>query len=101
LNRSELQITFVDLGMSPHCQTHIQPHELDSMERFYPLHAWVCEKCYLVQLEEYVAPQEILSDYAYFPPFPIVGSSMHVAVPYRTRVQPRHHDGIPASPATD
>jgi SAM-dependent methyltransferase len=52
--------------MSPPCQTHIQPYELNSMERFYPLHAWVCEKCYLVQLEEYVAPQEIFCDYAYF-----------------------------------
>jgi SAM-dependent methyltransferase len=64
--RSELRITFVDLGMSPLCETLIRPCELNSMERFYPLHAWVCEQCYLVQLEEYVAPQEIFSDYAYF-----------------------------------
>ena len=61
-----LQTTFVDLGMSPLCQTHIEPHELNHMERFYPLHAWVCERCWLVQLEEYVSPEQIFSDYAYF-----------------------------------
>ena len=54
-----LSTTFVDLGMSPLCQTHIEPQELNHMERFYPLHAWVCGKCYLVQLEEYVSPDQI------------------------------------------
>ena len=63
---SPLEVTFVDLGMSPPCQTHIEPHELNMMERFYPLHAWVCSKCFLVQLEEYVSPDAIFSDYAYF-----------------------------------
>ena len=36
------------------------------MERFYPLHVYVCEKCFLVQLQEYVAPEEIFTEYAYF-----------------------------------
>jgi hypothetical protein len=63
---SPLSRTFVDLGMSPLCQTHIEPHELNHMEKFYPLHVWVCEDCFLVQLEQYVAPGEIFSDYAYF-----------------------------------
>ncbi|HEY7378252.1 MAG TPA: hypothetical protein VH542_06180, partial [Steroidobacteraceae bacterium] len=58
--------TFVDLGMSPLCQTHIEPEQLNHMERFYPLHAWVCSSCFLVQLEQYVAPADIFSDYAYF-----------------------------------
>jgi SAM-dependent methyltransferase len=61
-----LRHTFVDLGMSPPCQTHIAPHQLNAMEAFYPLHAMVCEKCFLVQLQEYVAPQDIFSEYAYF-----------------------------------
>lgn len=61
-----LRTTFVDLGMSPLCQTHIEPQQLNHMEAFYPLHAWVCERCFLVQLEEYVAPANIFSDYAYF-----------------------------------
>jgi hypothetical protein len=61
-----LRHTFVDLGMSPLCQTHIEPHQLNHMEPFYPLHVWVCDTCFLVQLEEYVSPGEIFSDYAYF-----------------------------------
>lgn len=61
--------TFVDLGSSPLCQRHVEPHQLNSMEPFYPLHVWVCEKCWLVQLEEYVSPGEIFSDYAYFSSF--------------------------------
>jgi hypothetical protein len=61
-----LSLSFANLGMSPLCQTHIEPHELNHMERFYPLHAWVCESCWLVQLEEYVSPDQIFSDYAYF-----------------------------------
>ena len=61
-----LRTSFVDLGMSPPCQTHIEPQQLNHMEPFYPLHAWVCEKCFLVQLEEYVAPASIFSEYAYF-----------------------------------
>jgi SAM-dependent methyltransferase len=64
-----LHATFVDLGMSPLCQTHIEPHQLNHMEPFYPLHAWVCSKCFLVQLEEYVAPPHIFSEYAYFSSF--------------------------------
>jgi hypothetical protein len=36
------------------------------MEPFFPLHTWICESCYLVQLEEYVAPETIFGEYAYF-----------------------------------
>ncbi len=64
-----MQHTFVDLGMSPLCQTHISPEQLNSMEPFYPLHTWVCERCLLVQLEEYVSPEEIFGEYAYFSSF--------------------------------
>jgi SAM-dependent methyltransferase len=64
-----LHTTFVDLGMSPLCQTHIETRQLNSMEPFFPLHAWVCERCFLVQLEEYVAPANIFSEYAYFSSF--------------------------------
>jgi len=63
--KAELVTTFIDLGMSPLCQTHIAPDELNHMEPFYPLHAYVCDKCFLVQLEEFVAPSEIFTDYAY------------------------------------
>jgi SAM-dependent methyltransferase len=61
-----LDVSFVDLGMSPLCQTHIAPHQLADMEPFFPLHARVCGSCFLVQLEEFVAPAEIFGEYAYF-----------------------------------
>jgi SAM-dependent methyltransferase len=61
-----LQTTFVDLGMSPLCQTHIHPDHLHEMEPFYPLHAFVCDQCLLVQLQEFVTPRDIFSEYAYF-----------------------------------
>ena len=63
--RAPLSTTFVDLGMSPLCQTHISTEQLNSMEPFYPLHAYVCDQCFLVQLEQFVAPDEIFTDYAY------------------------------------
>jgi SAM-dependent methyltransferase len=61
-----LRTSFVDLGMSPLCQTHIAPEQLHEMEPFYPLHAYVCDACYLVQLQEFVSPASIFSEYAYF-----------------------------------
>lgn len=66
---TEIEHSFVDLGMSPLCQTHITPAQLNSMEPFYPLHAYVCTNCYLVQLDEYVTPDEIFSNYDYFSSF--------------------------------
>ena len=67
--RAGLRATFVDLGMSPLCQTHITVERLHEMEPFYPLHAYVCEQCFLVQLPEFVAPTDIFSEYAYFSSF--------------------------------
>ncbi len=63
---SPLTVSFVDLGMSPLCQTHIHPDQLNQMEPFYPLHAFVCDQCMLVQLQEFVSPDNIFSEYAYF-----------------------------------
>ncbi|NND06264.1 MAG: methyltransferase domain-containing protein [Saprospiraceae bacterium] len=62
-----LSHSVVDLGMSPLCQKHIKPNEKNNMECFYPLHAYVCGRCWLVQLEEFATPDEIFADdYAYF-----------------------------------
>jgi hypothetical protein len=63
---SLLRHTFVDLGMSPLCESYLSIDGLNQMEPFYPLHVYVCEHCFLVQLEEYVSPQAIFSEYAYF-----------------------------------
>lgn len=61
-----LAMTFVDLGMSPLCERFLRAEELRAPEVFYPLHVLVCERCYLVQLEEFVPPAEIFGEYAYF-----------------------------------
>lgn len=61
-----LEHTFVDLGTSPLCQKHVTPEKFDEAEAFYPLHVYVCDRCFLVQLPEYVSPKEIFSEYAYF-----------------------------------
>ncbi|HEY7266452.1 MAG TPA: class I SAM-dependent methyltransferase [Solirubrobacterales bacterium] len=61
-----LRHTFVDLGMSPLCESYVPPERVGAMEPFYPLHVRVCEHCLLVQLDEFVAPEDIFSDYAYF-----------------------------------
>ncbi len=63
---TSLHTTFVDLGMSPLCQTIVRPAQLSSMEPFYPLHARVCDRCFLVQLPAFVAPEDIFGEYAYF-----------------------------------
>src|ERR1700683_603179 len=61
-----LRRTFVDLGLSPLCETYPGPEDLNSGEMFYPLHVYVCEECFLVQLEEYERAEKIFGDYAYF-----------------------------------
>ncbi len=61
-----LEEVFVDLGMSPPCESFLSRDQLKEMEPFYPLVAYVCSKCLLVQLEEIVSPGEIFRDYAYF-----------------------------------
>ena len=63
---SPLTQTFVDLGMSPLCESYVSREQLNQMEAFYPLHARVCSQCFLVQLEEFVSPEHIFSEYAYF-----------------------------------
>jgi 2-polyprenyl-3-methyl-5-hydroxy-6-metoxy-1,4-benzoquinol methylase len=67
---SPLRVSVADLGMSPVSNDNIKPENASSMEPFYPLHAWVCEQCWLVQLEQFQAADAIFSDeYAYFSSF--------------------------------
>ncbi len=61
-----LNDTFVDLGMSPLCESFLTGAQIDQMEPFYPLHAEVCAECLLVQVPEYVDPDGIFTEYAYF-----------------------------------
>ncbi len=61
--------TFVDLGMSPPCESYLSADDLDSAEVFYPLHVFVCAECLLVQLPAHLGAEEIFSHYAYFSSF--------------------------------
>ena len=63
---AELVDTFVDLGMSPPCESYLTTDQLDSGEVFYPLHVRVCGRCLLVQLPTYIPAEDIFSHYAYF-----------------------------------
>jgi SAM-dependent methyltransferase len=63
---SQLEHTFVDLGVSPLVQSFLTVEQLNRMEPFYPLQVFVCGNCFLVQLQEFVAPEQIFSDYLYF-----------------------------------
>ena len=58
--------TFVDIGMSPLCESYLSAEHLDEAEAFYPLHVRLCENCLLVQLPAYVPGEDIFSDYLYF-----------------------------------
>lgn len=58
--------TFIDLGMSPLVQSFVPAEKLDAMEPYYPLNVLICEACKLVQLRDYVSPEAIFTEYAYF-----------------------------------
>lgn len=65
-----LRETCVDLGISPLCESWLPAADLNKMEPFYPLHVYVCHKCFLVQVNAYVSGTEIFGgDYAYFSSF--------------------------------
>lgn len=61
-----MQRTFVDLGMSPLCETYPSREDLNHGETYYPLHVYVCDQCFLVQLEAYESAENIFSEYPYF-----------------------------------
>jgi hypothetical protein len=61
-----LRRTFVDLGMSPLCETYPSAADLNQPEVYYPLHVYVCETCFLVQLDQYESAEKIFGDYPYF-----------------------------------
>src|SRR4051794_7176423 len=61
-----LKHTLVDLGMSPLCESYVSAERKNQMQPFYPLHVYGCERCFLAQLDEFVSPEEIFTEYAYF-----------------------------------
>jgi SAM-dependent methyltransferase len=63
---STLLRTFVDLGMSPLCETYPAAADFRNGEVYYPLHVYTCQDCFLVQLEEFEKAEKIFTDYPYF-----------------------------------
>jgi hypothetical protein len=63
---ASLAFSFVDLGMSPLCESYLAADQIDAPETFYPLRVLVCNECLLVQLPAYLPGEQIFSDYAYF-----------------------------------
>src|SRR5271168_2135829 len=66
LCNAPLTTSFVNLGMSPLCESVLAPDQIDQMEPFFPLRVLVCSNCFLVQLREYVRPESIFTEYDYF-----------------------------------
>lgn len=64
--KAPLTFTLVDLGMSPLCESYVTAEQLNAVEHFYPLHVYVCQNCFLAQLESYVSREDIFTEYAYF-----------------------------------
>jgi SAM-dependent methyltransferase len=64
-----LEHTFIDLGMSPLCESFLTSTQLGEPETYFPLHVRVCDACWLAQLPEFVSPAHIFTEYAYFSSF--------------------------------
>jgi C-methyltransferase C-terminal domain/Putative zinc binding domain/Methyltransferase domain len=85
--REPLRHTLVDLGVLPLCESFITPEALGATEPVYPLHAYVCSGCWLVQVPEYVCPEAIFTEYAYFSSYS--DSWLTHAAAYVDRIVPR------------
>ena len=64
--KNSLKYVFVDLGETPLANLYLSKEMLNITEKKFPLQAFVCEKCLLVQVDEFEKPQNIFNNYAYF-----------------------------------
>jgi 2-polyprenyl-3-methyl-5-hydroxy-6-metoxy-1,4-benzoquinol methylase len=64
-----LHTTFVDLGTTPLANSLLLPEDMEKAETYLPLRAFVCDRCFLVQLQDFVLPESIFRDYLYFSSF--------------------------------
>ena len=64
--RCKIDQVFVDLGISPLSNAFLTKKDLKELEKRFPLKAFVCKNCFLVQLPEFETPENIFSDYVYF-----------------------------------
>jgi hypothetical protein len=91
---AKLNHTFVDLGVSPLANSYVPAERTREGEIFYPLHVYVCDQCFLVQLDEFESPEAIFSNYAYFSGFSTSwlrhAESYAIAMKERFGLGPRH-----------
>ena len=64
--RSGLTRLFVDLGTGPMVSSYLRADQLQSPENVYPMQAYVCDECFLVQLPDTESPESMFGDYPYF-----------------------------------
>lgn len=68
--KTELEYVFIDLVNSPASNSFLSKEQLNEPETFYPLKVYTCDKCFLVQIDEYKKSDAIFnSEYAYFSSF--------------------------------
>ena len=63
---SKLEDVFADLGKTPFANSYLNSEQISNSEPSYPLCAYVCSKCFLVQVDEFESPDSIFTNYAYF-----------------------------------
>ena len=65
-----LSLPFVDLGSAPPSNAYLTDESLHAPEKHYPLRVLVCERCWLVQTEDFAQADELFDvGYAYFSGF--------------------------------
>jgi SAM-dependent methyltransferase len=64
---NKLTCDFIDLINSPPSNSYLTVEQLNEPETYFPLKLYLCEKCFLVQIDEYKKSNEIFNDnYAYY-----------------------------------
>lgn len=63
--KTPLRDIFADLGKTPLANSYVRVEDINKGESFYPLRSFVCHNCFLVQLDEFVSPENIFTEYAY------------------------------------
>jgi ubiquinone/menaquinone biosynthesis C-methylase UbiE len=64
--KNQLTDIFLNLGYTPLANSYLKKTEIEKPELSFPLCAYVCKKCFLVQIDEEEKPENIFTDYAYF-----------------------------------
>ena len=65
--RQTLQHVFLDLGHAPPSNAYLERAALDAPETTFPLRLYVCDRCWLVQTQDYARPRDLFNaNYAYF-----------------------------------